>query len=273
VNPRLKGPLTHRCVPWFQFKRHRAFTLLELLVLVVVISLLAALLLPAMGSVKQKARRAACISNLRQIGIAIHAYADDSGGRIPYGPAAPPFTSPASFYPTTGSPTSLLSLRDGSPVALGLLLDNHLASASKTLFCPGRDQPLDAEAELAKVGHHQAQGSYFYRHAGVTTLFQAASVNPPNLRLDNLGTNRLGDSIRALVIDMNILTPPGLESFNVITRTQHRAEMVQVLHADGSVATRRNQDQRFTVNTASLEDLRNTFDRILTVFERADAAR
>jgi type II secretory pathway pseudopilin PulG len=86
----------------------------ELLVTITVIALLAALILPALASAKQSARKASCISNLRQVGIAIHAYAGDFSGNIPYGPKAPPFTSPADFYPSTGTPTPILSLRSGA---------------------------------------------------------------------------------------------------------------------------------------------------------------
>ena len=103
------------------------FTLVELLVVIAIIAVLVSLLLPAVSGVKQMGRKAACLSNLRQLGIAVHTYAQDYGGNIPYGPKAPPFTSPASFYPSTGAPTSLLSLQTGAPVGLGLLLKQHLA--------------------------------------------------------------------------------------------------------------------------------------------------
>jgi prepilin-type N-terminal cleavage/methylation domain-containing protein/prepilin-type processing-associated H-X9-DG protein len=63
--------------------RSRAFTLVELLVVLAIIAILAALLLPAVSRAKESGRGAACISNLRQIGVALQLYVDENQQRLP----------------------------------------------------------------------------------------------------------------------------------------------------------------------------------------------
>ena len=66
-------------------RRHpgRAFTLIEALVVMAIIGILASLLLPALGRAKAQAYNAACMNNLRQLGIATRIYSDDNQERLP----------------------------------------------------------------------------------------------------------------------------------------------------------------------------------------------
>ena len=59
-----------------------AFTLVELLVVIAIIAILAALLLPALASAKEKGRRAQCINNLKQVGVSSLVYVGDDSDKF-----------------------------------------------------------------------------------------------------------------------------------------------------------------------------------------------
>src|SRR6476646_8084236 len=69
-------------------KVNSAFTLLELLIVIAVIAILAALLFPALKSAKARAKRVACINNLRQINLGLRMYSDDSNDKAPHTPGS-----------------------------------------------------------------------------------------------------------------------------------------------------------------------------------------
>ena len=64
-------------------RRTLAFTLIELLVGIAIIALLLGILLPSLGRAREQARKIACLSNMRQMGVAVSAYLLDSDYRLP----------------------------------------------------------------------------------------------------------------------------------------------------------------------------------------------
>ena len=176
-------------------RRPPAFTLIELLVVIAIIGVLAALLMSALGASREKARRANCLSNLRQIGQATHMYVNDTG-----------------IMPLNDDDSGN-SLWDGAEYGhYGHLIENgYLPPDAKVFYCLSAkvnpyDDPTYGHQNIGVPGKG-SQSSYFFR-------------GPPDgapVRLDGAGQ-------LSLIADY----------YQASTGVKNHADGVNVLYTDGS---------------------------------------
>jgi prepilin-type N-terminal cleavage/methylation domain-containing protein len=125
-----------------QVRRSGGFTLIELLVVIAIIALLVGILVPALASARRAAQRTGCLSNLRQIGIALQAYINDFE-------AMPQRKAP---FPLPGSPEIVHALvhggRLGSTPFLGLDTIHPAERPLNRYLYPALDAKSDADVEL-----------------------------------------------------------------------------------------------------------------------------
>src|ERR1035437_7203980 len=127
----------------------KAFTLIELLVVIAIIGILAAMLLPALNTARERARCALCVSNLRQLGTAITMYADDHNGLYPPG-----------YIATVGD----WSLFIGPYLAKNVVNYGSLAGnangTSPVFVCPTVRTPSGKKTRITYSAHWAMMGTY-----------------------------------------------------------------------------------------------------------------
>ncbi len=113
-------------------RRNRGFTLVELLVVIAVIAVLAGILLPVLSGAKRKAHQTTCLSNLKQVGVAINTYADDHDDYLP----GPIVAGARASYDQTSSQELIFHLAPH----LGLPEPGPQTVIAKVFVCPGYER-------------------------------------------------------------------------------------------------------------------------------------
>jgi general secretion pathway protein G len=134
--------------------RQFAFTLIELLTVIAIIGILAAILIPVVGRVRDSARASQCTSNLRQVALALRLCADDNRGRLPPARVQP---SDAYWYPVGGSGQIEWSRNPRFTTFLPQRQD-ATGTRHEVMRCPANNYDDLAGASANPVSHTYAYG-------------------------------------------------------------------------------------------------------------------
>lgn len=213
-------------------RKSRAFTLIELLTVIAIIGILASILIPVVGRVREAAKVAKCKSNLRQLGLGVHLYAADHNDRTP-----PNFIG--------GDPTNV---QNGEGVLLsdnrmfGQLVhrdiggrsDNDYIDAWDILFCPNLTEK--AYAHSSWVRPEEISKTNPVRNMGYIWIFRVSGSS--STRIPN---DRITDENHTAPVAFDYgFRAPGTQT--EILATPSHENTINVLHLGGHISQRSVDD-------------------------------
>ncbi|MDR1279663.1 MAG: prepilin-type N-terminal cleavage/methylation domain-containing protein [Opitutaceae bacterium] len=206
-------------------KTNHAFTLVELLTVIAIIGILAAIIIPTAGKVRETAKKAACASNVRQTGMALLLFADENKGFGPRGNAISKISVGGAYY----NFGELLPYLGFARPANG----NDLKIIPPVLRCPGANPQ-----KIASLMQWSAAGDCTY-YMNNDTGADAQGNEPCGISINNKNVGesaRLADlpPRRIAIIDYNAWWIAGGQSTGV-PHANHNGTGANVFRLNGSV--------------------------------------
>jgi prepilin-type N-terminal cleavage/methylation domain-containing protein/prepilin-type processing-associated H-X9-DG protein len=187
----------------------RGFTLVELLVVIAVIAVLAGMLMPAMGLMRESSLATRCTSQLRQVGAAYQAYANDARGRLP--PAADGAVTVGNTTTITWGEALAPYLEgtgDGSATRTLVPQGKVTTSLAKVLHCPRYEGAATAAGAWYAGGYAPNRRPFFETAPTAQIDGSVGAVTTVRLNLVTLASQRLlvGDSLGTTSLDTTTVT-------------------------------------------------------------------
>ena len=201
----------------------RAFTLIELLVVVAVIGILAALLFPVFARARENARRSACLSNMKQIGLALMQYTQDYDERFPIHGTQGSFLTAVNEYGNVVSDPFTSSYPNYMKCILLYTKNTGI------LLCPSSVQD-PVQGGNSVVGNSSYMGSAVLMNRNLADIANASSIVWMQERSNRVKDSYLRPRLLITGTGTPTTTPPSYDYWHVISGG---AEAYSNLHFDG----------------------------------------
>jgi prepilin-type N-terminal cleavage/methylation domain-containing protein len=155
---------------YFFNSRNKGFTLIELLVVIAIIAILASILFPVFARARENARRASCLSNLKQIGLGIIMYTQDYDEHFPRSIASVGTFHGGPYVPQTqaGWP-GLTYTSNGHYYVSWMDMIFPYVKSVQVFQCPSQPDPSSANSFAPSYAYSSEVSSYGNDHYGLTT--------------------------------------------------------------------------------------------------------